>query len=270
MPPIITLTTDFGSRDHYVAAMKGVILSINPAAQIVDISHEVQPYDVLEGALILAQAYASFPSSTIHVIVVDPGVGTARRPIAVDAGRHQFVAPDNGVLSFVYEREERLSVRHITAEHYFLQPVSATFHGRDVFAPVAAYLSKGTALSSLGEAVRDFVHFDVRRPEAAGPQRLRGVVLRADHFGNLVTNIRPSDVPALFAECPPPFVIRLGEGEIRSLRTTFGEGSPGEVFAIVGSMGFLEIVVNRGSAAATLKVAKASEVTVAWQSAVGP
>jgi hypothetical protein len=265
MPPIITLTTDFGTRDHYVAAMKGAILSVNPGAQIVDVSHDLPPYDVLEGALTIAQAYSCFPDSSIHVVVVDPGVGTARRPIMADVGRYRFVAPDNGVLSFVYEREERVSVRHITAEHYFRHPVSATFHGRDIFAPVAAYLSKGVAASSVGEELRDFIRFDVRRPESAGPQHLRGVILRADHFGNLITNIRPADVSALFAASPAPFVMRVGEGEVCSLRTTFGEGPPGEVFAIVGSMGFLEIVANRGSAAHALKADKGSVVTVLWQ-----
>ncbi len=140
---IITFTTDFGLTEHYVGAMKGVMFSINPAAQVVDITNAVQSFDILDGAIAIAQAYSFFPKDTIHVVVVDPGVGGQRRPILVNAGQYVFVAPDNGVLSLVYEREERVLVRHITAEHYFRQPVSDTFHGRGVFAPVAAYLCKG-------------------------------------------------------------------------------------------------------------------------------
>ncbi len=138
--PTITLTTDFGLNDHYVGTMKGVILEIVPDAQIVDICHAVQPFDVLDGALTIAQAYNYFPPATVHLVVVDPGVGTERRPILASSDRHHFVAPDNGVLSLIYSREERMHVRHITSDHYFRQPVSKTFHGRDIFAPVAAYL----------------------------------------------------------------------------------------------------------------------------------
>ncbi|HET6199545.1 MAG TPA: SAM-dependent chlorinase/fluorinase, partial [Candidatus Acidoferrales bacterium] len=132
---IITLTTDFGSADHLAGTMKGVILNINPDAEIADITHHVLPYDLLDGALVIGQAYKYFPPKTIHVVVVDPGVGTERRPLLVSAGTHYFVAPDNGLLSMVYEREEQLTVRHITSDHYFLQPLSSTFHGRDVFSP---------------------------------------------------------------------------------------------------------------------------------------
>src|SRR5262249_14335079 len=139
--PIITLTTDFGLSDHFVAAMKGVILGIVPEVEIIDISHSVQAFDVLDGALTLAQAYSYFPESTVHMVVVDPGVGTARRPIVATTDRYHFVGPDNGVLSLVYSRESRLHVHHVTANHYFLQPLSNTFHGRDIFAPIAAYIA---------------------------------------------------------------------------------------------------------------------------------
>lgn len=155
--PIVTLTTDFGSNDHLVGAMKGVILKVNPEVQIVDISHKVIPHDILDGALMVGQAYRYFPLKTVHIVVVDPGVGTERRPLLVSGEHHYFVAPDNGVLSMVYEREERLTVRHVTAEHYFLNPRSNTFHGRDVFAPVAAWLTKNGVPGSFGDEDRKSV-----------------------------------------------------------------------------------------------------------------
>jgi hypothetical protein len=264
MQRLITLTTDFGTQDHYVGTMKGVILSINPAAQIVDLCHGVPAYDVLDGALTIAQAYSYFPSNSVHVVVVDPGVGTIRRPIVADTGRHLFIAPDNGVLSFVYEREEHVVVRHLTAEHYFQHPVSPTFHGRDIFAPVAAYISKGTDPAVFGEVVGDQMRFTVRPLKTEGDHLVRGVVLKVDKFGNLITNIRPSDVPQLFVSSPLPFQIVVGKGEIRSIKPVFAEGAPGEAFAVLGSMGFLEIAVNQGSAAETLAAGKNSEVTVVF------
>jgi len=148
--PLITLTTDYGTADHLVAAMKGVILKINPDARIIDITHNVMPFDILDGALTIGQAYRYYPSKTIHVVVVDPGVGSQRRPILVSGDQHYFVAPDNGVLSMVYEREQKVSVRHVTSEHYFLNPISNTFHGRDIFAPVAAWMSKNWQTPSFG------------------------------------------------------------------------------------------------------------------------
>ena len=161
---LITFTTDFGLDDHYVGAMKGVILSINPAARMVDICNSVQSFDVLDGALTIVQAYRYFPSETVHLVVVDPGVGTTRRPILVTTEKHMFIAPDNGVLSFVYEREERISVRHISAEHYFLQPVSGTFHGRDVFAAVAGWLSRGVEVATFGDEITDYARCATPKP----------------------------------------------------------------------------------------------------------
>ena len=149
--PIITLTTDYGTSDHLVGTLKGVILKINPEAQIVDICHNVVLFDVLDAALCIGSAYKYFPPRTIHVVVVDPGVGTQRRPLLVSGENQYFLAPDNGVLSLVYEREQTHSVRHITSEHYFLHPVSNTFHGRDIFAPVAAWLSKNWQTPAFGE-----------------------------------------------------------------------------------------------------------------------
>ncbi len=257
---LITFTTDFGLNDHYVSTMKGVVLNINPAAQIVDICNNIQSYDLLDGALTIAQAYSYFPPNTIHVVVVDPGVGTARRPIVARAGAFLFVAPDNGVLSFVYEREERVTVRHVTATHHFLQPVSNTFQGRDVFAPVAAHLSKGVAPEKLGDEITDYVRFAIPRPKAVDGNTLKAVVLKVDKFGNLVTNIRAEDVPQLSQAAP--FTLRVGKSQVTRFCSTFAQGAPGEVFAVLGSMGFLEIATNRGAASRVVEAGKGSEVVL--------
>lgn len=265
--PVVTLTTDFGLNDHFVGTIKGVILNIAPEAEVVDICHSVQAFDVLDGALAIAQAYPYFPVGTIHVVVVDPGVGTARRPIILSTEREYFVAPDNGVLSMIYAREERIRVRHVTGEHYFLQPVSQTFHARDVFAPVAGWLAKGVDSGKFGEEISDFVRFQAPKPKAVDGNTLRGVVLKVDRFGNLVTNFMPQDVPALFKPTPPAFKIVVGKREITEIHTTYSEGSPNEVFAILGSMGYLEIASNRAAAAQAIGVGKGSEVTIVLEGA---
>ncbi|MGA2694909.1 MAG: SAM-dependent chlorinase/fluorinase [Terriglobales bacterium] len=264
--PIVTLTTDFGLSDHFVGTMKGVILDIAPETQIVDISHAVQAFDVLDGALTIAQAYSYFPAGTVHLVIVDPGVGTARRPILVSTERHHFVAPDNGVLSLVYAREERMHVRHVTAEHYSLQPVSKTFHGRDIFAPIAAYLAKGVDSEKFGEEITDFVRFNAPKPKPV-EKGIKGVVLKVDRFGNLITNFTPQDVPMLMQLDPLPFKIVVGKKEVTNIHTLYAEGEPGEVFGIVGSMGYLEIAANRGSAAQLTGVGKGAEVNIQLQGA---
>ncbi len=260
--PIITLTTDFGSNDHFVGAMKGVILEILPDAQIVDICHAVQAFDVLDGALTISQAYSYFPTRTVHVVVIDPGVGTARRPIVASSDKYHFVAPDNGVLSLVYAREARMHVRHITSEHYFLQPVSNTFHARDIFSPVAAYLAKEVDSLKFGDEIEDFVRFSAPKPKAVDENRLRGVVLKVDRFGNLVTNFTPQDAPMLFGAGAKAFKIVVGNREITEIHSAYAEGAPGEVVGILGSMGFLEIAANRGAAAQLTGAGKGSDVTI--------
>jgi S-adenosyl-L-methionine hydrolase (adenosine-forming) len=264
---LITFTTDFGLNDHYVGTMKGVILSINPAAQMVDICNAVQSFDVLEGALTIVQAYKYFPSDTVHLVIVDPGVGSTRRPLLVTTEKHMFIAPDNGVLSFVYEREERISVRDITSSHYFLQPVSNTFHGRDVFSAVAGWLSKGVEVSKFGDEIGDYIRFAAPKPKREDDKLLKGIVLKVDKFGNLITNITPSDLPQLFAPDPPPFKVLVGKHEISKLTQSYAEGTPGEVFVVLNSMGFLEIASQRGSAAQIVGAGKGSEVGVRFESA---
>ena len=257
--PIITLTTDFGTNDHLVGVMKGVILNINPAARIVDINHHVAPFDLLDGALSIANAYKFFPPRTTHVVVVDPGVGTERRPLLVSGEKQYFIAPDNGVLSMIYEREP-CTVRHITAEHYFLNPISPTFHGRDVFAPTAAWFAKTWQSEAFGEEITDYVKFTMPKAKPVG-NAIKGVVLRVDAFGNLMTNLTAEDVPA---ETVASGAIKLSVSgkEVRTITTTFGLGTLGEPIALFGSAGYLEIAVNRGSAAKTLGVNRGAEVTL--------
>ena len=196
---IVTLTTDFGGADHFAGTMRGVILGVNPAAQIVELCNAVNSFDVLDGALTIAQGYRYFPADSIHLVVIDPGVGSARRPLLVATTRHYFIAPDNGVLSLVMEQEERVSVRHITAEHYFLHPVSNTFHGRDVFAPCAGWLSKGVEVEKFGEEITDYVRFTLPKPKMTAEHKLKGAVLKVDKFGNLITNLTPENAAAVFA-----------------------------------------------------------------------
>jgi S-adenosylmethionine hydrolase len=228
----------------------------------VDITNGVQSFDVLDGAIAISQSYHYFPPYTVHIVVVDPGVGGPRRPILAIAGQHLFVAPDNGILSLVYEREERISVRHITSEHYFRQPVSNTFHGRDIFAPVAAYVSKGVEITKFGDEIKDYVRFVAPRPKASGPNAWKGVVLKIDKFGNLITNFTAGDVPQLFQAAPPAFKLTVGKAEVTQVRTSYSQGAQGEVFAVVGSAGFLEICTNRGPASRVVGAEKGSEVSL--------
>jgi len=265
--PIITLTTDFGLNDHFVGTVKGAILSVAPEAEIVDICHSVQAFDILDGALALAQAYSYFPTRTVHLVVIDPGVGSARRPILASSDKYNFVAPDNGVLSLMYAREERLNVRHITSDHYFLQPLSNTFHGRDIFAPVAGYLAKGVDQEKFGPEITDFVRFNAPRPKAVDAKTLRGIVLEVDRFGNLITNITAQDAPALFQAPLPAFKMAIGQREVTSFKTNYADGAPNELFAILGSMGYLEIAANRTAAAQLAGAGKGTEVSLILEGA---
>ena len=258
----ITLTTDFGLRDPFVAAMKGVMLSVNPDLAFVDISHLIPPHDVFSGAFTLAQAYRYYPPGTIHLAVVDPGVGTARKALVVSAGGQFFVAPDNGLLTYVFNHEDGFDAYEITADHYFHRPVSTTFHGRDIFAPVAAWISRDVPLRQFG-------------PELAQPQRLKiptvtrvrdallqGAVLAIDAFGNLVTNLTPEDVPLFAGAGAKPCKMVAGKREITLFRKTFSEGAPGELFVIPGSSGYLEIVMRNQSAAAELQIGPGAPVGI--------
>ncbi len=259
---IVTLTTDFGGADHFAGAMRGVILGVNPAAQVVDLCNSVNSFDVLDGALMIAQGYRYFPPDTIHLVVVDPGVGSARRPLLVTTSKHYFIAPDNGVLSLVMDREERVSVRHITSEHYFLHPVSNTFHGRDVFAPCAGWLSKGVEAEKFGEEITDYARFQLPKPKMISEHTLKGAVLKVDKFGNLITNLTPENAPAVFAE-GATVRITVGEAAVSAgIRSAYAEGQAGELFGVLNSMGFLEIACKRGAASQLAKAGRGAVVIV--------
>jgi S-adenosylmethionine hydrolase len=238
-----------------------VILRINPDVTIVDITHNVTPFDLLDGALAVGSAYSYFPPKTVHVVVVDPGVGTERRPLLVSAGNQYFVAPDNGVLSVVYEREaESLTVRHASAEHYYLQPVSKTFHGRDIFAPIAAWLAKNCQSSSFGDQIEDYKQFALPRPKEADGV-VKGVILRADSFGNLITNFRQEDLPEGVAH-DGAIKLQVGTQAVTRFVETFAQGNDTEPFAYLGSSGFMEIGVNKGNAARALGLNRGAAVVL--------
>jgi len=253
---VITLLTDFGLRDHFVAAMKGVILSLNPDVTLVDISHLVPPQDIFAGAFTLGQAWALFPPGTIHVAVVDPGVGTARKVMAASAAGHYFVAPDNGILTCIMEGQEDFTAYEVTAEHYFRKPVSVTFHGRDIFAPIAAWISRGIPLKQLGPALPRPVRLNIPVPRKVREGVIQGAILAVDQFGNLITNLKPADVP------PASKIILGSKREVTSFRRVYGEGTPGELFVLQGSTGYLEIAVKNGSAAAALELKAGAAIGV--------
>ena len=245
---MITLTTDFGLSDHFVGTMKGVILGICPDARIVDISHDVGAYGIAEGAFLVAQAYRYFPRGTVHVIVIDPGVGTSRRAIVAEAAGQRFVAPDNGVLSFIYAREKH-KVRGITAEKYFLKNVSQTFHGRDIFSPVGAHLARGVAPAKLGKPITDYMRLHLEKPVRTARRGWTGAVLKIDHFGNLITNFPAEEFRELSQRA---FEVSVGLETVNRMARSYAECGPGELFVIVGSSGYLEISSSQASAAKIL------------------
>jgi len=260
--PIVTLTTDFGEQDYYVGAMKGVILDVCPDTEVIDLCHNVLPYDILDAAFTIAQSYRWFPLRTVHLVVVDPGVGTQRRPILVSGDRHFFIGPDNGVFSFIYPEQEKLTVWHITGDHYFHQPVSNTFHARDVFAAVAGWLAKGVEARQFGDEIEDYVKLSIPKAQAVNDKSWKGMVLKVDRFGNVITSIAAADCPALFAEPTPPFKLTAGGKDITKLVPNYAEGGQGEIFALLGSSGYLEIATNRGGAGKLLSLNRGGEVTL--------
>ena len=259
---LVTFTTDFGLSDPFVGIMHGVVLNIQPDTRIVDICHSVTSYDIFDGAWTIAQAYRFFPPRTVHVVVVDPGVGSERRPIVVETENHIFVAPDNGVLSLIEARESKFVVRHLNADRYFLQPVSHTFHGRDIFAPVAGWLSKGVAPNEFGPEISDYVRAPLPQVERVGESSLRGAVVKVDKFGNLITNIGESNVPELFSNRATAANILIAGQTLTHICRSYAEGAEDEVFAIIGSSGYLELAAKRASAAEKLGASVGSPVGI--------
>lgn len=250
--PIVTLTTDFGLKDHYVGAMKGVLLSRCPDAQIQDISHAVEPFSIAAGAYTISQAAPFFPHGTVHVVVIDPGVGTPRKPIVLKALNQLFVAPDNGVLSLIAARDPGSVAYEITNSALWLPSPSSTFHGRDIFAPTAAALAAKTALpEDTGPLLASIERLDGLQPENERPGIWRGIILSVDHFGNVITNFESSRFARIASQ---PFTLQAGSDEISDFRRTFGAAPPGVCFAYFGSSGYVEIGINQRSAAAALSV----------------
>jgi S-adenosylmethionine hydrolase len=244
--PILTLTTDFGLSDHFVGTMKGVILGICPRAQIVDLSHAVAPFDIAEGAYLIAQAYRYFPKKTVHLVVVDPGVGTARRPVLMEAAGQLFVGPDNGVFSMVLSRQSEARFRVISNPRYSLKSVSTTFHGRDIFAPAAAHLAAGVPPARLGKRIEDYLKPGFEKPHRAGKRTWHGRILKIDRFGNVITNFHVDDFGDLGLR---HFSLALGPVVVESLARNYAERPEGELFVIAGSSGYYEVSTNQASAA---------------------
>jgi S-adenosyl-L-methionine hydrolase (adenosine-forming) len=249
---LVTLLTDFGNADYFVGAMKGAILSVNPQARIFDITHEIPPQDVRAGAFTLLAAYRSFPPETIHVAVVDPGVGSPRRPILVAAGDHYFIGPDNGIFSYIYEREAGGRVFHLDRAEFFRAPVSATFHGRDVFAPIAGALSSGAKPDELGYEIKDYIRLAPFAPRLTAEGNLYGQIIHIDRFGNCITNLTRDTITEALIENGARLIV--GDYEIKSFRRFYAEegSEAGEPFAIWGSAGLLEIAALNSSAAQLL------------------
>jgi S-adenosylmethionine hydrolase len=259
---VITFTTDFGQIDGFPAQMKGVILGINPTAVLVDITHDIPCFSILEGALALRSACRWFPKGTVHVAVVDPGVGTNRHALAVKSEGRFFVGPDNGLLTLAAPLETGAEYRAITNPAFILPDPHPTFHGRDVFAPAAAHLANGVALSALGPRVPEIELLALEDPHLEAPGRLRGTVIHVDHFGNLITNVRASDVSPDVDTGALSLI--LGKTTLRGLVTTYSSVSQGEALIHWGSSGHLEVAVRGGSAAERLGAGVGATLHVTW------
>jgi len=254
--PIVTLTTDFGLEDAYVAAMKGVILSLTPDVVLVDVSHQVPPQDVFHAALLLESILPCFPDDTIHLLVVDPGVGTQRRALAAHTKWGFFVAPDNGVLTPALSDPGARSIVHLTKPSYFRRPVSATFHGRDIFAPVAGHLARGVPLELLGDPISDPVLLEIPQAVPAGPNAWLAEVIHVDRFGNLITSL-PSE--GLEGD-PKEWAFEIGGKILAGLHRTYGEAPTGQLLALTGSSGRVEIAQRDGHAARALGLGPGARV----------
>jgi S-adenosylmethionine hydrolase len=253
---IVALLTDFGAVDPYVGAMKGAILSVCPEATLVDLAHEVPPHDVLAGALTLDAAYPTFPAGTVFVAVVDPGVGSSRRGLALQAGQYLFVGPDNGLFSFVLREHSEARVHGIENARLFRSPISPVFHGRDVFGPVAGHLAQAVPLEEVGPKIEDPVLLEAPEPRRLATGEWEAAVLHVDRFGNLTTSLSGRAVEGARA-----VEVAVGGATIPWVRT-YSDVRPGSPCALVGSSGRLEVAVREGSAAARLGIGKGSPVRV--------
>jgi len=253
---LITITTDFGARDGFVAQMKGVILGINPDARIIDVTHDIEPFSIVEGALVLKGAAKYFPAGTIHLAVVDPEVGSQRRGVVLRSGRSVFVGPDNGLFSLIVGNEP-CDAREITNPDYMLPNPHPTFHGRDVFAPVAAHLSRGVSLESIGPRVSDLARLEIS-PVRRYSSGLDGEIIHVDRFGNLCSNIEGGMIDHDVQS------VTVADREVRAFGGFFSQVEAGQPIALINSFGFLEIAVNRGNASRELGVGRGAAIQVSW------
>ena len=246
--PLITLLTDFGTADTFVGSMKGAILGINPEARIVDLTHQVPAHNIRSGAYLLQTATRYFPPGTIHIAVVDPGVGSARRPLLVSTSTQHFLTPDNGLLSYVLAEEPDAEIRELTAQKYFLAASGPTFHGRDLFAPVAAWLSQGEPLDAFGPRITGIVRFEIRRPMMV-KGRLLGEVQHIDRFGNLITNIGHAELRDLAdMDHRQGVQVKVRQAMVKGLQRCYTDAKPKKLAALINSDGWLELFCNQGRA----------------------
>jgi hypothetical protein len=262
---LITLTTDFGIEDDYVGLMKGVIHSINPDVRVIDLTHYIPPQDVEWTAHMLFYSFGYFPEGTIHVVVVDPGVGSSRPIKLLRLAGHYFLAPDNGVMTKLTDQYRPEEIRTITNQEYFLVDISNTFHGRDIFSPVAAHLSNGVSPKKLGEASREVKTLSLPKPQLKGSE-ISGNIIHIDRFGNLITNIEQQMVNQL-SQSYTQLSIHLSNSSLSGIKNSYAEAGEGNLLAIFGSKGLLEISVNKGSAAEVLKVKKGEQVQMTFSEA---
>ena len=255
------MTTDFGCRDPFVGIMKGVILGINPFVHIVDITHDISPQNILEASLATEMSFDSFPRGTIHIAVVDPGVGSLRRPILVVTSAYFFVGPDNGVFSRIYALHETKTVIHITAEHYFMQQRSSTFHGRDVFAPAAAWLSRGINISNFGNPVTDYVTLDIPAPTVLSKTALEGEIISIDRFGNAMTNMTIQHLNNFYGNYieNPEILYR---GNKVPFKHYYSEAEDKRLYSLINSFGYLELFVYKGNASTDFDMQVGDKVSV--------
>jgi S-adenosylmethionine hydrolase len=258
---IVTLITDFGWTGEYVGALKGAILSVNPRCLIVDITHQIEPQNILQASFVLRKSYSYYPPGTVHTVVVDPGVGTKRRALVVEKDNYLFVGPDNGVFSGLLPSGGKIRARKIARKEYFLTPVSDTFQGRDVFAPVAGHLSLGLSPPKLGPMVKNLARMNFPEPRR-GKEHLTARVLWADSFGNLITNVTRQEYAR---KLESRFQIQGQGWSIDRLSRTYGDGKPGQPMALFGSGGLLEISLNRGNARNTLGLNPGNFFTIQWR-----
>lgn len=259
---IITLTTDLGYKDPFAGIMKGVILNINPTANIVDLTHGISPQNIMQAAFAIEASFQYFPYKSINIAVVDPGVGSVRRPIIVATDHHYFVGPDNGVFSRLYSISASLQVIHATAEHYFLPSRSSTFHGRDIFAPVAGWLSRGVDILNFGDPITDFVKLPIPVPASPAHNIIEGEIVYVDCFGNLTTNIHHMKIDELVLNNSDKEQKVLVRGHEAPLKDFYSQATDKGLYSLINSFGYLELFVTNGNAASEFGLAVGDRVGV--------